>query len=95
MFEVGFQNNYVVDDGTRYVKLGVRITEDCRVKIDRKTITLFQPKTSFFLTFSLVFIFSASLLKYSMHHESEATLKSVTVSAAVHIHNVQYTLLYK
>ena len=43
-FQVGFQNNYVVDDGTRYVKMGLRIAEDCRVNIDRKQ-KLFQPKT--------------------------------------------------
>ena len=54
-FQVGFQNNYVVDDGTRYVKMGVRIAEDCRVKKDRKTKTLFQPKTTFFVLFIYYF----------------------------------------
>ena len=31
-FQVGYQNNYIVDSGTRYIKQGFRIAEDCRVK---------------------------------------------------------------
>ena len=47
MFQVGFQNNYVVDDGTRYVKMGVRIAEDCRVKIQENKNFYFLAKFLF------------------------------------------------
>ena len=51
-FQVGFQNNYVVDDGTRYVKMGVRIAEDCRVKTDRGNKKNSQKLASFFRVLS-------------------------------------------
>ena len=32
LLQVGFQNNYVVNDRTRYVKIALRVAEHCRVR---------------------------------------------------------------